>query len=96
MSELVDIVSALEHNVKDLIHRLETLKEANTKLKLELQSLSDAYKVNQNALIEWEQKYKSLKMATSMLGGNSDKTEAKLKINALIRDLDYCIAQLAE
>jgi len=31
-----------------------------------------------------------------MLGSSTDKTEAKLKINTLIRELDVCIAHLAE
>jgi hypothetical protein len=47
-------------------------------------------------VVEWEEKYNSLKMANSMLGSNTNKTEAKLKINALIRELDHCMAQLAE
>mgnify|MGYP001794775521 FL=1 len=35
-------------------------------------------------------------MANTMLGSNSNKTEAKLKINALIREIDVCIAKLAD
>jgi hypothetical protein len=46
--------------------------------------------------LEWEEKYNSLKMANTMLGSNTSKTEAKLKINTLIRELDVCIAKLAD
>ena len=61
-----------------------------------LQVQQDENRINRRSLVEWEEKYNSLRLATSMLGSNTDKTEAKLKINALIRDLDHCIAQLAE
>ena len=44
----------------------------------------------------WEDKYQSLKFASSMLGSDEDKRETKLKINALIREIDHCIVQLSE
>jgi hypothetical protein len=31
-----------------------------------------------------------------MLGSDDNKRETKLKINALIRDIDHCISQLSE
>jgi len=48
------------------------------------------------AIDDWEEKYQSLKMANSMLGGETEKREAKLKINTLIREIDECIVQLSE
>jgi hypothetical protein len=44
----------------------------------------------------WEEKYEALKIANSILGSDENKRETKLKINALIRDIDHCIAQLAD
>ena len=38
----------------------------------------------------------SLKMANSLLGGEENKRDTKLKINSLIREIDYCIAQLSD
>ncbi|MBF30207.1 MAG: hypothetical protein CL529_03380, partial [Aequorivita sp.] len=38
----------------------------------------------------------SLKMANSMLGSDQHKRETKLKINALIREIDHCVNQLSE
>jgi hypothetical protein len=71
-----------------------------TKLNQELENEVKVLKNNQRAVnetvSEWEEKYNALKLANSMLGSNENKTEAKLKINTLIRELDYCIAQLAE
>ena len=96
MGELVEIVGSLENKVSKLLHRLELLNQANTKLKEELNVVKRQQQQSAQTLMEWEEKYTSLKMASSMLGSNSNKTEAKLKINALIRELDSCIAQLAE
>lgn len=96
MGELIEIVDSLENKVSKLLHRLEVLNQANAKLRKELSEQRESYERDKESLIEWKEKYNSLKLASSMLGSNSNKTEAKLKINTLIRELDSCIAQLAE
>ena len=96
MGELIEIVDSLENKVSKLLHRLEVLGQANAKLRKELNDQMESHEKSKEALEEWKEKYDSLKLASSMLGGNTNKTEAKLKINTLIRELDSCIAQLAE
>ncbi len=96
MSELVKIVDSLENRVSKLLHKLEVLQQANGKLESELESIKVNQETAQQNIAEWEEKYNSLKLASSMLGGSTNKTEAKLKINTLIRELDHCIAQLSE
>lgn len=96
MSDLVDIVDSLENKISKLLHKLELLNHAKVKLEEELSTVKVEYKITTGAIKEWEEKYDSLKMASSMLGSNTNKTEAKHKINSLIRELDHCIAQLAE
>lgn len=96
MSELVEIVDSLENKISKLLHKLELLNQANTKLEKELATISGERDAIQRSLEEWEEKYKSLRLANTMLGSDTNKTEAKLKINSLIRELDNCIVQLAE
>ena len=96
MSELVEIVDSLENKVSKLLHKMELLHKTNTKLKEELDLVREESKLKEEALVEWEEKYNSLKMVNTMLGSNASKTEAKLKINTLIRELDVCIAKLAD
>jgi exonuclease VII small subunit len=96
MSELVEIVDSLENKISMLLHRLELLDQTNLKLEEELNAMKKGHELTENSALEWEEKYNSLKLANSMLGSNTNKTEAKLKINTLIRELDHCIAQLAE
>ncbi len=96
MSELVGIVDSLENKMSKLLHKLELLSLANKRLEEELESVKDDRDLAKNSIMLWEEKYESLKLANSMLGSDKNKTEAKLKINSLIRELDHCIAQLAE
>jgi len=96
MSELVKVVDSLENKISKLLHKLELLHQANTKLEDELNSLKNDKEKVSNSVSVWEEKYNSLKLAGTMFGSNRNKTEAKLKINTLIRELDHCIAQLAE
>jgi chromosome segregation ATPase len=96
MSELVEIVDSLENKISKLLHKLELLNQANQKLEEDLISIKNDYDTTQNSISGWEGNFKSLKRANTMLGSETNKTEAKLKINTLIRELDYCITQLAE
>lgn len=43
-----------------------------------------------------ENKHESLRIANAIVGSKEDKHTTKLKINALIREIDKCIAQLGE
>lgn len=96
MSELVEIVDSLENKISKLLHKVELLQQANVKLEEELVAVKSDHDSTKDSLVGWEEKYNSLKLANSMLGSNTNKTEAKLKINTLIRELDYCITQLSE
>jgi hypothetical protein len=96
MSELVEIVDSLENKISKLLHKLELLNQAKGKLEIELVRLKEDHDVTKNSVLEWEQKYESLKLANTMLGSETNKKEAKLKINTLIRELDHCITQLSE
>ena len=96
MSNIEDIVDSLENKISKILHKLEVLKQANSKLKDEL-AVSEQNLQNQKLhTASWEDKYEALKIANSILGSDENKRETKLKINALIRDIDHCIAQLAD
>ena len=93
---MVEIVDSLENKISKLLHRLELLQQGKKNLERELEALKGARDEALKAAEQWEERYNSLKMANSMLGSETNKTEAKLKINALIRELDQCIAYLSE
>ena len=43
-----------------------------------------------------KKEYEALKIANSLLGIEENKRDTKLKINSIIREIDYCIAQLSD
>lgn len=96
MSSVLKTVDSLEHNVNELVKKLDDLEQKNVKLTQDLLHSREKLKEMETTISEWDQKYQSLKIANSMLGSDDNKKEAKLKINTLIREIDYCIAQLAE
>ena len=96
MSNIEDIVDSLENKISKVLHKLELLKLANSKLNEELENSKQEIKTQKLQVASWEEKYEALKVANSMLGSDDNKRETKLKINALIRDIDHCIAQLSE
>ena len=96
MGELVKVVDSLENKISKLLHKLELLQQSNIKLVSELDHLKQDKVEVSNSVSVWEERYNSLKLANTMLGSTTDKIEAKRKKNTLIRELDHCIAQLAE
>jgi hypothetical protein len=96
MSKIEDIVDSIENKISKVLHKLEVLKQTNTKLSQEVAMQQQKYLQQQEEMSSWVEKYESLKIANSLLGSDENNKETKLKINALIRDIDHCIAQLSE
>ena len=63
------------------------------------EELKNSASSNQSQSLELEilkKEIATLKMANSLLGSEDYKRDTKLKINSLIRDIDYCVAQLSD
>lgn len=96
MSNIQDIVDSLENRISKLLHKLDVLKQTNSKLSQELTIAKQNNQEKEQIIASWKDKYESLKVASTMLGSDENKRETKLKINALIREIDDCIVQLSE
>lgn len=96
MSNLSKIVDSLENKISKLLDRHGKLKDANVQLQEERDILKLQQHKFQEEIEAWSEKCSSLKLANSMLGSDQHKRETKLKINALIREIDQCITQLSE
>lgn len=96
MSDIAEIVDTLEIKVKKLFTKLDGLEKESHDLKLELQKA--ALVINQQAseMNAFKKQYDALKLANSLLGSEENKRDTKLKINSLIREIDYCIKQLSD
>lgn len=96
MRKIEDIVDSIEDRISKILHKQEVLKQTNTKLSEELVNQQKKYLQLQEEMSVWVEKYESLKIANSLLGSDNNNRDTKLKINTLIREIDYCIAQLSE
>ncbi len=96
MSHLSEIVDSLENRMSKLLHRYQKVQQANLKLEEEVTILRSQQEQFQSEIDEWREKCNSLKLANSMLGSDQYKRDTKLKINALVREIDQCITQLSE
>lgn len=96
MSDLIEIIDSLENRISKLLHKYEFVKQQNEDLREKIAELESNSKLQTDQLRQWEEKFSALKNANAMLGSDEHKRETKLKINALIREIDMCIAQLSE
>ena len=96
MSNLSEIVDSLENRISKMLHRYEKMKQKNKLLKEELENLKSQQEQSLIEIKEWQEKCGSLKLTNSLLGSDQHKRETKLKINALVREIDQCISQLSE
>ena len=96
MSEIRGIVDSLEVRFQKLFRKMESLQQSNQDL---MMKLNEAEKIIQNQSLEikdLKSNFDSIKITNSLLGSDEYKRDTKLKINSLIREIDYCIAQLSD
>ena len=96
MNRIESIVESLEMKISKVLNKLNQLKIENSFLRDELNSQIELNKEQISNLAQKENELESLRVASAMLGSNDDKRASKLKINALIRDINECIASLSD
>ncbi len=96
MQDLFEIVNGLETKISKLIERQTRLQEVNSRLLQENRELQQEVVSKQRKIENLENQYESLRVARTMVGSKEDKHMTKLKINALIREIDKCIVELSD
>lgn len=96
MRDLSEIVTGLEAKISKLIKRQSQLQEQYSRLLQENKGLQQEVAGKQRKIEELEDQYDSLRVARTMVGSKEDKHMTKLKINALIREIDKCIVELSD
>ncbi len=87
-------LDALHAKIEKLIHLHRSLSEQNNNLIAEKQELSVKIKNQEQEIKQLNENYKVLKIAKSMAGETETNSDAKLKINELVREIDKCIGLL--
>jgi hypothetical protein len=96
MSNITQVVNIVEDKLKVLLENYTFLKEENEFLLNKTAVLENQLAKEKQLFNEIETKYQTLKIAKTIEGSKEDRRETKLKINALIREIDTCIVQLSE
>ena len=96
MSNITQVVNLVEDKLKILLENYTFLKEENELLLQKVTTLEHQLVKEKQQVLAIEKNYQSLKIAKTIEGSNEDRRETKLKINALIREIDACIVQLSE
>ena len=92
MEEWIEKIERLLPLVQQYVLSLE---ERNRTLILQVEMLQGQLQELIKQSQEQQQKYQALKVAQALLGSDETKTEAKLKIGRLIREIEQCIVQLS-
>jgi chromosome segregation ATPase len=96
MSEIAEIIDSVENRIQKLFQKTEGLEKDSIQLKTELNNAMAVIQKQSGEIANLKSECESLKMTNSLLGGEENKRDTKLKINSLIREIDHCIAQLSD
>jgi phage shock protein A len=78
------------------LQKTDALEQTSKALQQELNKAASVIQNQSKEIEALKSQYDTLKITSSLLGSDENKRETKLKINSLIREIDYCIAQLAD
>ncbi len=96
MSVIAEIIDTLENKIEKLFGKINSLQKNNQDLKIELSKTTQIIQNQSHEIEALKKQYDTLKIANALLGSEDNKRDTKLKINSLIREIDYCIAQLSD
>ncbi|WP_396167666.1 hypothetical protein [Flavobacterium sp.] len=96
MSVIAEIIDTLENKIEKLFTKINSLEKKAQDLKIELTNSAETIQTQAQEIEALKKQYETLKLANGLLGSEENKRDTKLKINSLIREIDYCIAQLSD
>ena len=96
MSNTIEAIHLLEDKLQNLLSNYEFLKNENEILLQNSTRLQHQLAEKEQLLVNQKKQYDLLKIAKTIDGSSTNTRDTKLKINALIREIDKCIIQLHE
>ena len=96
MSNTIEAIHLLEDKLKSLLSNYEFLMKENEILLQNTSKLQHQLLEKEQLLEQQEKEFNLLKIAKTIEGSNNSTRDTKLKINALVREIDKCIVQLSE
>lgn len=96
MKELAESFSSLQQNADRLLSRYNEQVERFKKLELVLTEKENEFAALMNENERLTKENQILKMASAVGGSEENRTEAKRKINELVREIDKCISMMSK
>mgnify|MGYP000330181503 FL=1 len=96
MSNTLEAIHLLEDKLKKLLSNYAFLKKENEVLLQSNTTLQHQLLEKEQLIVEQKKDFDLLKIAKAIEGSGTDTKDTKLKINALVREIDKCIIQLQE
>ena len=95
MNQNLKSIKILEQRIIALLNKLKEnhlniVKSKDLQIALELEN-----KILKDKVLKLEDDNKSLRLANNLLGSSDGKSQTRIKINNLIKEVDYCIQQLS-
>lgn len=94
MATLTTQIASIRLKINNLIDRNRKLAQVIEQKEEELRLAKEENQLLLRRVKDGEERIVALKTANAMLGSDEYKTKTKLKINALVKEIDACIAQL--
>ena len=85
------MIEKLREKIQELISVYETEKQERKRLESELEKTTAQNNAYKEQITELERTIDNLKLADAFKSGNADNTEARKKIDKLIKEIDRCI-----
>ena len=95
MSKIASITENIEILIDKLIEKIDLLEQKNIFLEGNLENAKKIMDTQLQEIEDLKSKNEALKKVNALLGSEENKRDTKLKINSLIREIDYCIAQIS-
>jgi predicted nucleic acid-binding Zn-ribbon protein len=87
-------LTLLNKKLEELFERYNNLRIKNVELKNENEAIKHNLQERDEKIKELENKYERIKISGALMGEGENATEAKKKINELVREIDRCVALL--
>lgn len=96
MKALTDSFSSLEKKVDLLLQRCSEQGDKISQLERQLKGKDNQLSELEMGMDRLKEENKVLKMASAVQGSEEYRTEAKRRINELVREIDKCISMISK
>ena len=89
-----DTFDQLQTRIRQVVELYQKERTDNEQLKKKGIELEERLKLDDNRLIDLDERYNKLKISKALIASSEDVHDAKLKVNRMVREIDKCIALL--